>query len=345
MDVLHINNDSNQSEESKIEMPNDFTGCNLLQKVYLLKGQIQILCRCTSELYLTPAPFVKTIKPGQIFRLLKYLSKIRMAQLSTALGHENKVVLAAMPEVYDSFVKLMNDFLRFAAEDLTLYLPNILEFIAQLFTDIRQTGGIQQTGEKPFATLKNSLHELLESLCDIFGAGVSIEKYADEIIPFVISDFLPANETITLNITGGVNSSLSKKQKKTSQQAAGMNLLNREAKKRVTNSLTVASSLKALASVLNSSGTFLSESCHRSIQACVIGTCMDVQRSGIKGRPIPFNEPECRSSLYQALYSLLSNPHPKTPAPFRHAFGIFRHGHLNDRHPRVQDVCLQGNIS
>ena len=169
MDVLHINNDSNQFEGSKIEMPNDFTGCNLLQKVYLLKGQIQILCCCTSELYLTPAPFVKTIKPGQIFRLLKYLSKIRMAQLSTALGHENKVVLAAMPEVYDSFVKLMNDFLRFASEDLTLYLPNILEFITQLLTDIRQTGGIQQTGEKPFATLKNSLHH--------FGASPSATMY------------------------------------------------------------------------------------------------------------------------------------------------------------------------
>ena len=48
----------------------------------------------------------------------------------------------------------MNDFLRFGTQDLALFVPDFIEFIIQVLSDIRQIGGIRQHGEKSFSFLK-----------------------------------------------------------------------------------------------------------------------------------------------------------------------------------------------
>ena len=335
-----------QNNKSIIQTEIDaFTSSDLLKKVYALRTQTNILCVCLVELYVTPVPFMKTIRPGQVLELMKTVSEVRMTQLAIGLAHENKVVLAVLPDIYVSLVQLMNDFLRFGTQDLALFVPDFIEFIIQALSDIRQIGGIRQHGVKSFSFLKESLYKLLIVLCNVFGAGVGIEKYGNDIIPYIVSEFVPANETVTLTVTGTANSNISKNQKKkSSNQYLGVHLLNHESIQKRSNSSLVSISLLAISAMLNSCGSFITEACHKNIQSCILGTCLEVQQSSIQGKPVPFADYECRSSLYQTLFSLLSNPHPRWPAPFRYAHQVFRDGHQNEHHPQVRAICLQGNI-
>ena len=205
---------SYDDQRLKIEIPEDTsTNRDILRKSYALSTQINVLCSTFAELHTTPAPFVKNVRPGRVFKLLKVLSKTRITQLASGIGHENKVVLAVLPDVHVSVVRLVCDFLMFGREDLAVFIPDIFEYLVILFGDIRQTGGIQ-LHVKSFSLLKMSLNKLVSIMCDIFGAGVGIEKYANDIIPYIISDFIPAQETVTLKTSGVTNSQFGKKQKK-----------------------------------------------------------------------------------------------------------------------------------
>ena len=334
--VLNILPSNKRQELNKpvIDIPdNQYDGGNILRQVYSYKAQIRVLCRCFVELHVTPAPFIKNVRPSIVFEFLKIVSKTHLSQIASGLSHECKVVLAVMPDIHVSLIQLVNDFLKFGNDDLALFVPDIINYIIQMLSDIRQVGGIRNSSKKSFAVLKESLCDLLITLCVTFGAGLGIEKYSHEIIPYLISDIVPANETVTLNVNGSANKNTNKKHKKSSNQHFGLQQTNRESIIQKTTNHLVSKSLIAVSSILKACGSFLSESCHKNIQCCIIGSAFDLQQSNVQGRPIPFEDPNCRSSLYEALYALISNPHPRWPAPFRYGYRIFRHGNLNDFDP------------
>ena len=344
--VLNILPSSNIKELNKpvINIPeNDYDGVNLLREVYSLKAQIKVLCRCFVELHVTPAPFIKSVKPTIVFELLKAVSKTQLMQIASGLSHECKVVLAVMPDIHVSLIQLVIDFFKFGSDDLALFVPDTINYIVQILSDMRQVGGIRELGRKAFSLLKESLCELLVILCDTFGAGLGIEKYSDDIIPHLISDIIPSNETITLSIAGGANKNSSKKHKKNSNHHLGLQQTNRESILNKTASKVVSKCLMAISSILKASGSFMSESCHKNIQSCIIGSAFDLQHSNVHGRPLPFDDQKCRSSLYEALFALISHPHPRWPAPFRYGYKIFRQGHENDYDPTVKAICCKGN--
>ena len=318
-------------------------GNSILREIYSLKSQIRVLCRCYVELQVTPAPFIKTVRPTIIFELLKLVSNVHLMQIASGLSHECKLVLAVMPDIHESLIRLVSDFLKFATDDLALFVPEIINYVMHMLSDIRQVGGIRHSGKKAFGKLKESLCELLVVLCDTFGAGLGIEKHSDEIIPYLISDIIPANETITLTITGSANKNLSKKQKKNSSQHFGLQQTNRESIIKKSNNHLVSKCLLAISSILKACGAFVSEKCHKNIQCCIIGSALDLQQSNVQGRPVPFDDQYCRRALYEALFELLANPHPRWPAPFRFAYRIFRHGHSKDFDPEIKAICAKGN--
>ena len=343
--IFNILLSTNKKELNKpiIDIPEDVCERNnLLREVYSLQAQIRTLCCCFVELHVTPAPFVKTVKPTIAFELLKLVSKTHLSQIASGLSHEYKIVLAVMPDIHVSLIRLTRDFVKFGTDDLALFVPDTINYIVHMLGDIRQVGGIRQSGRKAFCILKESLCELLVVLCDTYGAGLGIEKHADEIIPYLISDIVPASETVTLNVKGGANKGSSKKHKKGTNQQFGLQH-NREFVNKKTSSQLVSKNLLAISSIIKACGSFISESCHKNLQCCIIGSALDLQQSNVQARPVPFDDPCCRSSLYEALFDLISNPHPRWPAPFRFACRIFHMGHLNDYDPKVKTICTKGN--
>ena len=335
------------SNEPKIDMPTDpTTSKDLLKKVYFLRSQLNILCSCLIELYAAPFPYPKNIRPCKVFRLISVLPQIRMSSVATGLGHENKVVLAVLPDVYVSVIQVLLECLRCFSEDLVLFVPEFLKLVLQGFGDIRQIGGIRQYGQKAFTLMKISLYKLVIVLCDTFGAGLGLENYATELIPFIISDFIPSNETITLTVTGATKNQTGKKQKKkSSSQYFGGQIPTHVKVANDSNSSLVSTSLAALSAVFVACGAFISQSCHKNVQCCILALCLELQRCNVGGRPIPFDDPECRRCLYQSLFDLVFNTHPRWPAPFRYAFHIFHLGYLNDHHPNIRMVCGKGTYN
>ena len=169
LQVFNILPSSNKKEINKpiIDIPEDFyEKNNILREVYSLKAQIRTLCSCFMELHVTPAPFLKTVKPTIVFEFLKLVSKTPLAQIASGLSHEYKVVLAVMPDIHVSLIQLTRDFIKFGTDDLALFVPDIIDYIVNMLGDIRQVGGIRQSGRKAFGALKKCLCELLVILCD-----------------------------------------------------------------------------------------------------------------------------------------------------------------------------------
>ena len=329
-----------------MDIPTDTTSKNkdLLKKVYLLRSQLDIVCRCIIEMNAAPFPYPKKIHACKIFQLFKFFSNIQMSNIATGLGHENKVVLAVLPDLYVSVIQVLLELLRCFSEDLVLFIPEFLKLALQLFGDIRQVGGIRQHGQRAFTLLKILLYKLIIALCDTFGAGLGLENYATELIPFVISDVIPPNETITLTATGSAKKHSGKKNKKKPANQYFGGQISTLKKSDASNGSLVSTSLAALSAIFLACGSFISQGCHKNVQCCVLGLCLELQRCSVVGRPIPFDNPECRRCLYQALLDLVFNTHPHWPAPFRQAFHIFQAGYLNDRHPEVRMVCTKGNV-
>ena len=204
------------SNKAKFDIPTDPTSTNkdLLRKVYLIRSQLDIVCRCIIEMNAAPFPYPKKIHSCKIFQLVKFFSDIQMSNIATGLDHENKVVLAVLPDLCVSVMQVLLELLRCFSEYLVLFIPVFLKLALQIFGDIGQVGGIRQHGQRAFTLRKVLLYKLILALCDTFGAGLGIENYATELIPFVISDVIPPNETITLTATGNEEQHSGKHHKK-----------------------------------------------------------------------------------------------------------------------------------
>ena len=309
-------------------------------RAYGLAHQFRTLSRLVSAMMRGPFPHAKRFRSSSVLEVVKAVFDLRLTVLAGHVDHESKMVLAALPALYKAAVALLVDLVRTLGLDLLPHQDGLFKMVLQVFKDLRQIGGIegQSVKARPLADIKMGLHDLLGNL----DWGWSEFEHADELMAFVVSDFVPASETVQLATSGMPKVA---KQRKKRKPAAGTflgntfsNAVNRLDRASGSTGPLARASLRSTTHLLATSGPYLNPSIHKSVQSAVLSACFKMQ--GDAAFQPPFDDPEARSALYDALMAVISGSSSKWPRPLSYGIHIFSVGKA-DCHLGVRATCAR----
>ncbi|XP_065221900.1 proline-, glutamic acid- and leucine-rich protein 1-like isoform X2 [Planococcus citri] len=190
---------------------------------------------------------------------------------------------------------------------------------------------------KPFRDVRRKAYSTLCTWLSVAGSCSSIEVFADELVPLLISSMEHRKQSISLLIDPQKKKGKRKRSHISSEMSLNPEVSNSSGE--VSDEDVCCLAHNTLQLMLRNASVFIKWEHHKTVQTVIVNLLLDIQKCSTEQEyPSMYSNARCRLMLYGTLLTLLTEPHPKWFAPTSYAVNIFNAG-VNDPQVSISTFC------
>nr|CAH0109261.1 unnamed protein product [Daphnia galeata] len=311
--------------------------------VLLHDQQRRFINLCSALVFLLNEPF-PTIKNVPIDRLLAMISRLlalNSKSLSkTARANFEQLTLASIiPDLQSSVLDVLKSLVAVCRSQLLTRATTVMNLFVQVlqwtFTplDRRRVGA-----ERPYGKLRSQVYRILCLWVAASRSACGMGKCVDILFSQLLSDILVHRDTVQLLTVNPLsNGKTTTKKGKKKMDTPGVILQKDDLK---ANADVCQMALQCLSTIFLCCGPRIKPTIHKEVQEIVLSILIEIMNGAELNSLLPYNDPRCRTGLYQVLEKLVLCPSPQWPAPLNYASAVLNSG-LNDPNLEVSTRCIE----